>query len=147
MRQIDARVADQEFHSSPPILQASEACEIAFQGRRDLVLFTTKRILFVDKKGWSGKKMAFTTFPYSSIKIFNVATAGFMDKDCEFGFYTEVCYDPPQGENEPPQPGMSYIEFDINKNTTDLLGLYRYIAAKVHRVNSADGLVELETPR
>ena len=61
--------------------------------------------------------------------------------------YTEVCYDPPQGENEPPQPGMSYIEFDINKNTTDLLGLYRYIAAKVHRVNSADGLVELETPR
>ena len=69
---------------------------IAFKGRRDLVLFTTKRILFVDKQGWSGKKMAYTTFPYSSIKIFNVATAGTMDRDCEFGFYTEVWFDPPK---------------------------------------------------
>ena len=147
MRQIDARVADQEFHSSPPILQASEACEIAFQGRRDLVLFTTKRILFVDKKGWSGKKMAYTTFPYSSIKIFKVATAGSMDADCEFGFYTEVWFDQSEGGGDAPQPGMSYIEFDINKNTTDLLGLYRYVAAKVHKVNSAVGLTDSEIPR
>ena len=99
MSQIDATLADQQFHSNPPILQANETCEIAFKGRRDLVLFTTKRILFVDKQGWSGKKMAYTTFPYSSIKIFNVATAGSMDRDCEFGFYTEVWFDPP-GENE-----------------------------------------------
>ena len=40
--------------------------------------------------------MAYTTFPYSSIKIFNVATAGTMDRDCEFGFYTEVWFDPPK---------------------------------------------------
>ena len=96
MCQIDATVADQVFHSNPPILQASENCEIAFQGRRDLVLFTTKRILFVDKQGWSGKKMAYTSFPYSSIKIFNAATAGTFDKDGEFGFYTEIWYDPPK---------------------------------------------------
>ena len=96
MRQIDATAADLQFHSNPPILQASETCEIAFQGRRDLVLFTTKRVLFVDKQGWSGKKMAFTTFPYSSMKIFNAATAGSLDKDCEFGFYTEIWYDPPK---------------------------------------------------
>merc|ERR1711981_569012 len=112
---------------------SDEMCQIAFKGRRDLVLFTTKRILFVDKQGWSGKKMAFTTFPYSSIKVFQVTTAGSMDKDCEFGFYTEVCFDPPKCNgcedgcgNEEPTPGMSFLEFDINKNTTDLLGLYRY---------------------
>ena len=96
MCQIDAGMADQQFHTNPPILQANETCEIAFKGRRDLVLFTTKRILFVDKQGWSGKKMAYITFPYSSIKIFNVATAGTMDRDCEFGFYTEVWFDPPK---------------------------------------------------
>ena len=96
MSQIDATLADQQFHSNPPILQANETCEIAFKGRRDLVLFTTKRILFVDKQGWSGKKMAYITFPYSSIKIFNVATAGSMDRDCEFGFFTEVWFDPPK---------------------------------------------------
>ena len=93
---MDATIADQQFHSNPPILQANETCEIAFKGRRDLVLFTTKRILFVDKQGWSGKKMAYITFPYSSIKIFNVATAGSMDRDCEFGFFTEVWFDPPK---------------------------------------------------
>ena len=28
---------------------------------------------------------------------------------------------------------MSYIEFDINKDTTDILSLYRYLASKVNR--------------
>jgi hypothetical protein len=154
MTQIDATLADQQFHSNPPILQANETCEIAFKGRRDLVLFTTKRILFVDKQGWSGKKMAYITFPYSSIKIFNVATAGSMDRDCEFGFFTEVWFDPPKCNgcengcgNEEPTPGMSYIEFDINKHTTDLLGLYRYVAAKVHRHHFVGGWADLEIPR
>ena len=76
MCQIDATLADQQFHSNPPILQANETCEIAFKGRRDLVLFTTKRILFVDKQGWSGKKMAYITFPYSSIKVERVDKSG-----------------------------------------------------------------------
>ena len=154
MSQIDAAQADRQFHTSPPLLQANEVCEIAFKGRRDLVLFTTKRILFVDKQGWSGKKMAFTTFPYSSIKVFQVTTAGSMDKDCEFGFYTEVWFDPPKCNgcedgcgNEEPTPGMSFLEFDINKNTTDLLGLYRYVAAKVHKLNaSADPGMYPEIP-
>merc|ERR1712038_1859505 len=154
MCQIDAGMADQQFHTNPPILQANETCEIAFQGRRDLVLFTTKRVLFVDKQGWSGKKMAFTTFPYSSMKIFNAATAGSLDKDCEFGFYTEIWYDPPKCNgcedgcgDEQPTPGMSYLEFDINKHTTDLLGLYRYVAAKVHRNSFAGGWADLGIPR
>ena len=89
---------------------------MAFKGRRDLVLFTNKRILFVDKKGWSGNKMAFTSFPYTSVKVFQVTTAGkeymeisndiffdhvqlplgSFDKDCELGFYTEIWFDPPK---------------------------------------------------
>ena len=56
--------------------KGDEICEMAFKGRRDLVLFTNKRILFVDKKGWSGNKMAFTSFPYTSVKVFQVTTAG-----------------------------------------------------------------------
>ena len=49
--------------------------------------------------------------------------------------------------NEEPTPGNSYIEFDINKHTTDLLGLYRYVAAKVHRNSFAGGWADLEIPR
>ena len=30
---------------------------------------------------------------------------------------------------------MSYIEFDINKDTTDILGLFRYLSAKVQQYN------------
>ena len=45
--------------------------------------------------------------------------------------------------DEQPTPGMSYLEFDINKHTTDLLGLYRYVAAKVHRYG---GSADLELP-
>ena len=142
MCQLDAAQVDQQFHSSPPLLQANEVCEVAFQGRRDLVLFTTKRILFVDKKGWSGKKMAFTSFPYSSVKVFQVTTAGSFDKDFELGFFTEVWFDPPKCNgcengcgNEQPTPGMSFLEFDINKNTTDILALYRYLGSKVYKYN------------
>ena len=58
MSQIDARQVDQQFHTNPVLLQTNEVCELAFQGRRDLVLFTTKRILFIDKQGWSGKKVS-----------------------------------------------------------------------------------------
>ena len=42
---------------------------------------------------------------------------------------------------------MSYIEFDINKHTTDLLGLYRYVAGKVHRNHFVGGWAGLEIPR
>jgi len=140
MAQIDAGAANAQFHYDPCILQAEEVCEMAFKGRRDLVLFTNKRIVFVDKQGWSGKKVAFTSFPYTSIKVFQVETAGSYDKDAELGFYTEIWFDPPKCSgcengcgNEEPTPGMSYIEFDINKHTTDILGLYRYLSAKVRQ--------------
>ena len=142
MCQLDAAQVNLQFHSSPPLLQANEVCEVAFQGRRDLVLFTTKRIVFVDKQGWSGKKMAFTSFPYSSVKVFQVTTAGSFDKDFELGFFTEVWFDPPKCSgcedhcgDENPTPGKSFIEFDINKNTTDILALYRYLASKVYKSN------------
>ena len=87
--------------------------------------------------------MSFTSFPYTSVKIFNVETAGRGDKDCEFGFFTEIWFDPPKCSgcdnncsDEKPTPGMSYIEFDMNKHTTDILGLYRYVAAQVFAANS-----------
>ena len=68
----------------------------------------------------------------------------------ELGFFTEIWYDPPKCQgckdgcgNEQPTPGMSFIEFDINKNTTDILGLYRYLGAKVYKnvqMTSDEGL-------
>ena len=59
--------------------------------------------------------MAYTTFPYSSIKIFNVATAGSMDRDCEFGFYTEVWFDPPKCNGCENGCGMLYYYIFANQ--------------------------------
>ena len=57
-RMIDATEMNRKFHSHPhPILQACEYCEMTFKGRRDLVLFTTKRLISVHYQGWSGKKV------------------------------------------------------------------------------------------
>jgi len=135
MSQIDANLVNHHFHTSQPVLQGNEVCEIAFKGRRDLVLFTNKRMLFVDVQGFSGKKVSFCTVPYTSIKMFQVATAGGgFDKDCEIGIFTEVWFipSPPGDDPPPPEPGMSFIEFDVNKNTTDILAIFRYLAAKVY---------------
>ena len=44
-RPIDANVVDRALHHDPPILQGSEHVEMAFQGHRDITLFTTKRLI------------------------------------------------------------------------------------------------------
>lgn len=68
-RQLDAAQAEEQFRKSTPVLQGSETVEFAFKGRRDMVLFTNKRLLSVDVKGWTGKKKNFTSVPWSTIKV------------------------------------------------------------------------------
>ena len=55
----------------------------AFQTVRDQVVFTTKRLIIINVKGITGKKVAYFTYPYSKIQYFGVETAGVMDIDCE----------------------------------------------------------------
>lgn len=43
-RPIDAVALDKALHHDPPILQGSEKVEMAFQGFRDITVFTTKRV-------------------------------------------------------------------------------------------------------
>ena len=63
---------------------AEENVLSAFQTVRDQVVFTNKRIIAVNVQGFSGKKVDFTSIPYSKIVTFSVETAGGMfDVDCE----------------------------------------------------------------
>jgi hypothetical protein len=57
-RPLDATEVERTFRSNPPLLQSDEFVEMAFKGRRDLVIFTTKRIIDVDVKGLSGKRVS-----------------------------------------------------------------------------------------
>jgi hypothetical protein len=135
-RMIDATKVNQQFHAFPPILQQNEHVEMAFKGRRDMTLFTTKRLLFVDLKGWSGKKAEYFTLPWKNVQAYGVRSAGsWMDKDSEMMIWTDindVFYPPKQGDNPPPPPipRYSFLEVDFQKDKVDLMAIQRYLSAR-----------------
>ena len=140
-RPLDAVEMDRLFHSYPAILQSDEVVEMAFKGRRDITLFTTKRLIDIDVKGFTGKKVEYTSVPWSSVIAFGVQTAGkYMDLDCEALIWTEIMYDPGSGEDDPDEPGMSFLELDFNKDMVDLLSIKRYLAARCLKGEIAPGV-------
>ncbi|MDI7741537.1 PH domain-containing protein [Lysinibacillus fusiformis] len=66
-----------------PILANGEEIDIAFRLIRDLIIFTNKRLIMVDKQGLTGKKVEYHSYPYKSISHFSVETAGHFDLDAE----------------------------------------------------------------
>ncbi|MED5490789.1 MAG: PH domain-containing protein [Pseudomonadota bacterium] len=58
-----------------------------FQTIRDQLVFTNKRIIAANVQGLTGKKIDYTSIPYSKIQTFSVETAGTLDLDCELEIY------------------------------------------------------------
>ncbi len=58
-----------------------------FKTLRDQLVFTNKRIIAANVQGLSGKKIDYTSIPYSKIQTFSVETAGVLDLDCELEIY------------------------------------------------------------
>lgn len=65
------------------ILTNGEEIDVAFKLIRDLIVFTDKRLLLVDKQGLTGKKVEYHSIPFKSISHFSVETAGHFDLDAE----------------------------------------------------------------
>jgi Bacterial PH domain len=65
------------------ILSDKEEVDVAFKLVRDLIVFTDKRLILVDKQGLTGKKIEYHSIPYKSISHFSVETAGRFDLDAE----------------------------------------------------------------
>ncbi|MEI3607705.1 PH domain-containing protein [Pseudogracilibacillus sp. SE30717A] len=65
------------------LLTEGEEVDVAFKVIRDLIVFTDKRLLMVDKQGLTGKKTDYHSIPYKSITHFSVETAGTFDLDAE----------------------------------------------------------------
>jgi len=59
----------------------------AFKILRDSFIFTDKRLLLIDKQGFTGKKAEYHSIPYKSISHFSVETAGTFDTDAEMKIY------------------------------------------------------------
>ena len=59
----------------------------AFKSVRDQLVFTDKRIIAANVQGFTGKKVDYTSIPYSKIQTFSVETAGILDLDSEIELY------------------------------------------------------------
>lgn len=69
------------------VILDSEDIDLAFKLVRDMIVFTNKRLIVVDKQGMTGKKTTFQSLPYKSISRFTVETSGHFDLDAELNIY------------------------------------------------------------
>lgn len=108
-------VAEVENELSP-IMGDSEKVERAFQVVRDMYVFTSGRLLLIDKQGMTGKKVDYLSIPYKSISTFAVETAGHFDLDAELKMWVS-------GRHEP-------IVKELKKGS-DVVGIQKLLASKI----------------
>ena len=79
-----------------PLLVSDENIISTYKGLRDQVVFTNKRIIYINIQGLTGTKQDYTSMPYSRIQAYSVETAGMAEMmglgkltaDCEL----ELCF-------------------------------------------------------
>jgi hypothetical protein len=65
------------------LLIDGEEIQMGFKLIRDTFIFTTKRLILVDKQGITGSKTEYKSISYKSISRFSIETAGTFDLDAE----------------------------------------------------------------
>lgn len=69
------------------LLAPGEALQRAFGFVRDLIVFTDRRMVIVDKQGVTGKKTRYLSIPYRAIVMYSVETAGHFDLDSDLSIW------------------------------------------------------------
>jgi len=98
------------------ILAPGEVVESGYKLVRDLVVFTDRRIVFVDKQGITGKRTTWLSIPYSGIVRFAAETAGHFDLDSELLIWTK-------GDSQP-------VKIDF-RGGGDILQAYRTLSGHI----------------
>jgi len=83
-----------------------------------MLLLTTKRILLIDVKGFTGKKVNYLTIPLAHIHAFAVQSAGQFDRDAEVDVWTDV-------------PGIPRVSQDLWKGKADIFVVQRILAGRL----------------
>ncbi len=91
--EIDPKQAQAEFSE---ILLPEEEVQRAYQLIRDHFLFTSRRLILVDRQGVTGNKVEYHSLPYKSITHFAVETAGTFDLDAELKIWISGTHAPIQ---------------------------------------------------
>lgn len=111
--EVDVERLEQDFST---LLIDGEVIEHAYRVLRDLIVFTDKRLVLVDKQGFTGKKREYVSVPYGSITRFSKETAGRFDMDAEIRVWL-------RGESDP----MTF-EFRKDRNVHDV---YRLLSSYI----------------
>jgi hypothetical protein len=80
LRRVDDSEADSKLAH---LLLDGETMMMSFRGMRDMVVFTSKRIIALNVQGMTGKKKDYTSLPYNKVQAWSVETAGTFDLDAE----------------------------------------------------------------
>ena len=108
-------VDDKENSIYRELLVEGEVVLQAFKTMRDLLVFTSKRIIAINVQGVTGKKKDFTSLPYSKIQSFSVETAGTFDLDAELELWFS---------------GLGKVKFEF-KGSYDIKLIQKFIAERV----------------
>ncbi|MBP1468438.1 PH domain-containing protein [Candidatus Chloroploca sp. M-50] len=111
--EVDAAKLEQELG---PLLVEGEQLVRGFRVLRDMFVFTSKRLILIDKQGTTGRKVEYHSIPYKAITHFVVETAGTFDGDAELKIFL----------SSNPVP----IEREF-KRGTDIVGVQRTLATFV----------------
>lgn len=65
------------------LLIEDEQIELGFKLIRDTFVFTSKRLILINRQGFSGRKTEYMSVSYKSISRFSVETAGTFELDAE----------------------------------------------------------------
>ncbi|WP_375409255.1 PH domain-containing protein [uncultured Methylobacterium sp.] len=98
------------------VLTQGETVTVAFKLIRDLIVFTDRRLILVDKQGITGRKISYLTVPYRAITSFSVETAGSFDLDTELKVWVS-------GRAEPIQKTL--------KRGANIMGIQQAIASSI----------------
>ncbi|WP_312653800.1 PH domain-containing protein [Proteiniclasticum sp.] len=109
-------VSDNSFANLiSPLLVSEEIIQASYQGLRDGVVFTSKRIFAINVQGITGKKKDISSLPYSKIQAFSIETAGVLDLDSEL----EIWFS-----------GLGKVKFEF-VSRADVSGICRMISERV----------------
>lgn len=65
------------------LLIDDETVELGFKLIRDTFIFTSKRLILIEKQGITGSKVEYKSIAYKSITRFSIETAGTFELDAE----------------------------------------------------------------
>jgi len=78
--EVDVAEVEQELAS---IMAEGEKPEQVFKLIRDLIVFTNRRLILIDKQGLTGSKKEYMSIPYRSIVRFSAETKGHFDLESD----------------------------------------------------------------